>query len=70
MGKKETFEEGEKVLLQNLKTKKWDIEGKVQKVSIAEDDTISNYKIKIGDQLTTRHRRYIRVSHFSTFFKN
>jgi len=27
MGKKEMFEEGEKVLLQNLKTKKWDIEG-------------------------------------------
>ena len=59
VGKKDTFEEGEKVLLQNLKTMKWDIEGIVQNVRIAEDSTISSYKIKIGDHLTTRHRRYM-----------
>ena len=58
-GKKEVFEEGERVLLQNVKTKKWDTEGIVQKVRIAEVGTISIYEIKIGDHLTTRHRRYM-----------
>ena len=43
------FEEGDKVLLQNLKTKKWDIEGIVQKVQIAEDGTILSYEVKIED---------------------
>ena len=35
VGKKETFEEGEKDLLQNLKPKKWDIEGIVQNSKIS-----------------------------------
>ena len=35
VGKKETFEEGEKDLLQNLKPKKWEIEGIVQNSKIS-----------------------------------
>ena len=59
VGKKEVFEEGQRVLLQNIKTKKWDTEGIVQKVRIAEDSTISSYEIEIVEHLTTKHRRYV-----------
>ena len=45
--------------MQNLKTKKRDIEGIVKIARISEDGTISSYEIKIGDHLTTRHRRYM-----------
>jgi hypothetical protein len=59
VGKKEIFEIGELVKLQNLKTKQWDIDGKILNVRVSADDTIVSYDIESSGNVTTRHRKYI-----------
>ena len=59
LGKKQTFEEGETELIQDLITKKVDTKGMIEKVRVADDGTVSSYDIMIEDLLTSRHRRYI-----------
>ena len=59
VGKKETFEIGETVLIQDLKIKKWDTRSTIQKVRVSDDGTVSSYYFRIGDLLRSRHRRYI-----------
>ena len=39
VGKKETYREGEKVCLQDIKTKLWNLEGVVVKVRTSDDGT-------------------------------
>ena len=55
VGKKLTFDVGEDVLVQNMKTGKWDTKGVITEVRVADDGTVSSYDLIIGDLLTTRH---------------
>ena len=63
VGKKEVFAVGEKVKLQNLKTKQWNIDGEIMNVRTAADGTICSYDIQTNGSMTTRHRKYIMKSH-------
>jgi hypothetical protein len=65
VGKKEVFSIGEKVKLQNLKTKQWNIDGKIMNVRTAADDTICSYDIETDGTMTSRHRKYIMKIHTS-----
>ena len=61
MGKKEIYVRGEKVKLQDLKSKKWNADGTITEVRTAADGTIASYEIETSDgSLTTRHRKYIQ----------
>ena len=42
-----------------MKTHKWDTKGVITEVRISDDGKVSSYDPKIGDLLTTRHRRYL-----------
>ena len=64
VGKKQTFEIGETVKLQDLKTKKWTNGGEITSIRTIPDGTIANYEILTDNgTLTTRHRRYIQKVH-------
>ena len=65
VGKKETFEVGEKVRMQNIKSKKWDQEGEILDVRTAADGTIVSYEINTSGTTTTRHRRFLMKLHNS-----
>ena len=57
---KHTYEIGETVRLQNIKSKKWDIFGVVKGIRTADDDvTILSYDIDIDGAITSRHRKYM-----------
>ena len=61
VGKKETFEEGETVRLQDMKTKKWSHKGTIEQIRTAGDGRIVSYDIVTEDGvLTSRHRKYIQ----------
>ena len=54
-----TYEMGESVRLQNIKTKKWDIFGVVIGICTSDDGIILSYDIDIVGTTTTRHRKYM-----------
>ena len=56
---KETYNIGETVRLQNIKTKKWDTFGVVKGIQTADDNTILSYDIDIDGKTTSRHRIYM-----------
>ena len=56
---KVSYTKGERVRLQDTKTKLWNTEGVVKKVITADDGTIVSYDIDIYGVITTRHRRYM-----------
>ena len=56
---KETYNIGETVHLQNIKTKKWDTFGVVKGIQTAENNTILSYDIDIDGTITSRHRKYM-----------
>ena len=61
VGKKEIFAIGEPVKLQDIKTKKWNVDGTIAQVRVSADGTIASYEIETGDgSMTTRHRKYIQ----------
>ena len=57
---KEIYEVGEKVLVQDVKSKKWKKTGIIDAVRTAHDGTIVSYELTIGGNKTTRHRRFLR----------
>ena len=59
VGKKETFKVGEKMKLQDIKSKLSNTEGVVTRVRTAGDGTIVSYDINTDGCVTTRHRRYM-----------
>ena len=68
VGRKETFEVGEEVRMQNIKTKKWDQKGEIVEVRTAADGTIVSYEINTSSgTTTTRHRRFLMKLHNSPF---
>ena len=66
VGKKEVFSVGEKVKLQNLKTKQWNIDGEIMNVRTAADGTICSYDIQTNGTMNTWHRKYIMKTHTLT----
>ena len=56
---KHTYEIGETVLLQKIKTKRWDTIGVVKGIWTADDNTILSYDIYIDGMITSRHRKYM-----------
>ena len=56
---KETYTEIERVRLQDIKSKLWNIEGVVKGVRTADDGTILSYYIDIDGTITSRHREYM-----------
>ena len=61
VGKKLTFEKTEDVLIQNLKTRKWDTKSTIMEVRVSDDGTVFNYDVMKGDLLTTRHLSLIHI---------
>ena len=57
--RKQTYEIGESVRLQNIKTKKWNIFGVVTGIRTSDDGTILSYDIDIDGMITSRHRKYM-----------
>ena len=55
---KETYTEGKRVRLQDIKSKLWNIEGTVKGVRTADNGAILSYDIDIDGITTTRHRKY------------
>ena len=54
-----TYEIGESVRLQDIKTKRWDMYGVVIGICTADDGRIFSYDIDIDGTTTTRHRKYL-----------
>ena len=59
VGKKEAYREGERVCLQDIKTKVWNLEGVVKKVRTEDEGTIVSYGIDVNGVITTPHMKYI-----------
>ena len=59
VSERHTYEIGETVRLQNIKTKKWNIFGVVNGIRSTDDGTILSYDIDIDGTATTRHRKYM-----------
>ena len=56
--KKETFQIGEKVKLQDIKSKLWNLDRVVTGIHITQDGTIVSYDRDADDHVTTCHRIY------------
>ena len=54
-----TYEIGESVRLQDIKTKRWDRHGVVTDIRVADDGRILSYDIDVDGTTTTRHRKYM-----------
>ena len=55
-----SYEIGEEVSVQDVKSKKWDKNGKILDVRVAYDGRIVSYDINVDGYDTIRHRRYLR----------
>ena len=60
VGEKELYKEVERVRLQDIKTKLWNIEGVVIRVRTAKYGTIVSYNINVDGCVTTCQRKYMR----------
>ena len=61
---KETYNVGETVRLQNIKTRRWDTFGVVTRIRTADDNRILSYDIDIDGTITSLHRKYMaQVKH-------
>ena len=55
---------GQRVRLQNIATRDWDLKGTIVKVRIADDGRIYSYDVFTDrNHMTTRHRRYLKPLH-------
>ena len=54
-----TYEVGEHVRLQDIRTKCWDRVGVVTGIRVADDGKILSYDIEVDGRETTRHRKYL-----------
>ena len=56
---KEQFEVGKEVLIQDMKTKKWDKNATVTEVRTAHDGTVVSYNLIMNGAATIRHIRHM-----------
>ena len=54
-----TYEIGESVRLQDIKTKRWNRHGVVTDIRVADDGRILSYDIEVDGTTTTRQRKYM-----------
>ena len=55
---------GQRVRLQNVGTKDWDLKGTVERLRYADDGRVVSYYVMTDlNNLTTRHRRYLKPLH-------
>merc|ERR1712105_451576 len=58
------YKVGQRVRLQNVATKDWDLKGTVERLRYADDGRVVSYYIMTDrNHLTTRHRRYLKPLH-------
>ena len=57
--KKLTFEEGEEVWVQCLKSGRWKDKGIINSIRVSDDGTIKSYAVLLNGVLTSRHRRFL-----------
>jgi hypothetical protein len=57
---KDTFEIGENVWVQDVKSRRWDKEGTITNVRVAYDGKIVSYELMLNGANAIRHRRYLR----------
>ena len=57
---KETYEIGERVLIQDLATCQWNKEGTVISLRQSQDGTVVSYLLDINGFETARHRKFMR----------
>merc|ERR1712215_201306 len=58
------YEVGQRVRLQNVATKDWDLKGTVERLRYADDRRVVSYYIMTDtNNMTTRHRRYLKPLH-------
>ena len=69
-GPKETYNIGEQVLVQNPKSKKWDIEAEISDVRVSHDQTVVSYDILVDGHESTRHRRFLRKKYIPSVSAN
>ena len=58
------YEVGQRVRLQNISTRDWELKGTIDQIRIADDGRVVSYDVLTDkNYMTTRHRRYIRPLH-------
>merc|ERR1711867_203330 len=58
------YQIGQRVRLQNVSTRDWDLKGTIDKVRIADDRRVVSYDILTDkNHMTTRRRRYLKPLH-------
>ena len=57
---KETYEIGERVLIQDVGTRQWNKQGTVISLRQSQDGTVVSYLLDINGYETSRHRKYMR----------
>ena len=55
---------GERVRLQNVATRDWDLKGTIERVRTADDGQVVSYDVLTDKEyMTTRHKRYLKRLH-------
>ena len=58
------YEVGQRVRLQNIATRDWDLKGTIDRVRTADDGRVLSYDVLTDrNHMTTRHRRYLKPLH-------
>ena len=58
------YQVGQQVRLQNIATRDWDLKGTVERLRYADDGRVVSYYIMTDRKnLTTRHRRFLKLLH-------
>ena len=58
------YQVGQRVRLQNIATRDWDLKGTIDEVRTADDSRIYSYDVFTDrNHMTTRHRRYLKSLH-------
>ena len=58
------YEVGQRVRLQNIATRDWDLKGTIDRIRTADDGRVVSYDVFTDkNHMTTRHRRYLRPLH-------
>ena len=58
------YEVGQRVSLQNIATRDWDLKGTIDRIRTADDGRVLSYNVFTDrNHMTTRHRRYLKPLH-------
>merc|ERR1712055_296242 len=62
--KKILYDIGQRVRLQNISTRDWELKGTIDQIRTADDGRVVSYDVFTDrNHMTTRHRRYLRPLH-------